>query len=309
MSRIETALSTALAQADAGAPPLLTAALRYAVFPGGARVRPRLCLAVSAACGAPNSPLAEAAAIAIELLHCASLVHDDLPCFDDAALRRGRPALHRVYGEPLAVLTGDALIVLSFETVARVATLAGARLAPLLLTLTQAAGAPSGLVAGQAWESEPSVCLTRYHRAKTGCLFYAAVMAGVLAAGHDPGPWQGVGWAIGEAYQVADDLLDATGPDGAVGKPTRQDLRLGRPNAVAELGVSGAIARLRELSAAAASQVPPSPGADGLRALIGDIVARLVPATIESSAQKSEALSSLAADPKPGPATDQQVAA
>ena len=120
------------------------------------RVYGPLCLAVSAACGATESPLAEAAAIAIELLHCASLVHDDLPCFDDAALRRGRPALHRVYGEPLAVLTGDALLVLSFESVARVAGLAGERLAPLLLTLTQAAGAPAGWWQGKPGRASPA---------------------------------------------------------------------------------------------------------------------------------------------------------
>ena len=87
-------------------------------FPGGARIRPRLCLAVAQACGEDQPAVTDAAAAAIELLHCASLVHDDLPCFDDAPIRRGKPSVHRAFGEQLAVLAGDALIVLAFETLA-----------------------------------------------------------------------------------------------------------------------------------------------------------------------------------------------
>ena len=102
-------------------PPLLAAAMRHAVFPGGARIRPQLCLAVARACGDAHPALADAAAAAIELLHCASLVHDDLPCFDDAATRRGQPSVHAAYGERLAVLAGDALIVLAFQTLAAAA--------------------------------------------------------------------------------------------------------------------------------------------------------------------------------------------
>ena len=97
--RIERGLEQAIAFATStGQPPKLMAALRYSVFPGGARVRPRLCLAVASACGDPNPAATDAAASAIELLHCASLVHDDLPCFDNAALRRGKPATHVVHG-------------------------------------------------------------------------------------------------------------------------------------------------------------------------------------------------------------------
>src|SRR5262249_58610889 len=100
-------------------PRRLSAAMRGAVFPKGARVRPRLCHAVASACGDDEPRATEAAGAAIELLHCASLVHDDLPCFDDAALRRGRPSVHAAFGEPLAVLAGDALIVLAFQAMAR----------------------------------------------------------------------------------------------------------------------------------------------------------------------------------------------
>ena len=119
MPRIEQSRAAAVASCEAsGSPPRLAAAIRYAVFPGGARVRPRLCVAVAAACGEPESGLADAAGASIELLHCASLVHDDLPCFDDAATRRSRPSVHRAFDERLAVLTGDALIVLAFQHLA-----------------------------------------------------------------------------------------------------------------------------------------------------------------------------------------------
>src|SRR4051812_43798471 len=98
--RIERALTNALQTLGSGdAPPGLVSAVNHAVFPPGARIRARLCLAVAGACGDPSPSLADAAAAAIELLHCASLVHDDLPCFDDAAMRRGQPTVHRVYGE------------------------------------------------------------------------------------------------------------------------------------------------------------------------------------------------------------------
>ena len=118
--RIERTLERAIVLAQgAGAPPLLASAMHYAVFPGGHRIRPQLCLAVSMACGDKHPAAADAAAAAIELLHCASLVHDDLPCFDDADTRRGKPSVHARFGAPIAVLTGDALIVSAFETLAR----------------------------------------------------------------------------------------------------------------------------------------------------------------------------------------------
>ena len=118
--RVEQALEHAVAEAAGpGAPPLLAAALRYAVFPAGHRIRPQLALAVACACGDPDPRAVDAAATAIELLHCASLVHDDLPAFDNADLRRGKASVHIAYGEPIAVLTGDALIVLAFETMTR----------------------------------------------------------------------------------------------------------------------------------------------------------------------------------------------
>jgi geranylgeranyl diphosphate synthase type II len=193
-ARIERALEAAVAmgQADDAAPGL-AAALRYAVFPGGARVRPQLCLAVSAACGGSNPELADAAAASIELLHCASLVHDDLPCFDDADLRRGKPTVHAKFGVPLALLTGDALIVMAFEVLARAGVQDPARLPGLISCIARGVGAPYGIVAGQAWECETSAPFDAYHQAKTGALFVAATTAGALAAGADPAPWRALG--------------------------------------------------------------------------------------------------------------------
>ena len=126
--RVEIALEAAVARAEFGAaPPLLSAAVRHALFSGGARVRPQLALAIAGACGDDEPALADAAAAAIEMLHCASLAHDDLPCFDNAATRRGRPSVHALYGAPLAVLAGDALIVMAFEVLGRAGAGAPAR--------------------------------------------------------------------------------------------------------------------------------------------------------------------------------------
>jgi len=233
-TRIERALERALALADDHTPPKLVAALRHAVFPGGARIRPQLCLAVAGACGDDDPALAEAAAAAIELLHCASLVHDDLPCFDDAATRRGRPSVHKAYGERLAVLGGDALIVLSFQVLALAAAGHPRRLSPLVCSIGASAGLPVGIVAGQAWECEPRVALLEYQRQKTGSLFVAATVAGAQAAGSDPTPWRRLGEALGEAYQIADDIRDVAADPAQLGKPVGQDKALGRPNACAE---------------------------------------------------------------------------
>jgi geranylgeranyl diphosphate synthase type II len=281
MSRIEAGLNLAFIRAQApSGPPLLAAAMRHAVFPGGARVRPRLCLAVAAACGDDNPDAADAAACAIELLHCASLVHDDLPCFDDAATRRGRAAVHAAYGAPLAVLAGDALIVLAFQVVAWGAIAVPARIGPLLLTVGQSVGMPNGIVAGQAWESEPKIDLAAYQRAKTGALFAAATAAGATAAGADSQPWRALGEALGEAYQIADDLLDAVANPDECDKPVGQDAKLGRPSAVRTHGINGALDLLETLAAAAAASIPDCPGAEPLRALIAQEARRLVPKSL-----------------------------
>jgi geranylgeranyl diphosphate synthase type II len=285
MTRIERALTSAMARVETpGAPPGLAAAMRHAVFPRGARIRPRLCLAVAAACAEDDPVLTDAAAAAIEFLHCASLVHDDLPCFDDAMIRRGKASVHRAFGERLAVLAGDALIVLAFQTLAWAAGGTPQRLAPLLLVVGRSVGMPMGIAAGQAWECEQQVDLVAYHRAKTGALFAAATVAGAAAAGADAEAWRAMGEYLGAAYQVADDIGDAASDADSLGKPVGQDAAFGRPSAVATLGLAGAIDRLEELAAAAAQAIPACPGAGELRTLIRSESHRLVPKHLSRSA-------------------------
>jgi len=286
VSRIERALEAALGDAGAaGSPPRLAAAMRHAVFPRGARIRPRLCLAVARACGDDAPALSVAAAAAIELMHCASLVHDDLPCFDDAATRRGRPTVHKAFGQDIAVLTGDALIVLAFQTLARAARSAPARLGEVTLIVGESVGMPFGIAAGQAWESEPAVDLARYHQAKTGSLFAGATLAGAAAAGSQSiESWRLLGERLGEAYQVADDLRDAVSDESEIGKPVGKDSALGRPNAVAALGLSGAVERLRSLADSAVAAVPDCAGGAELRSVILSETRRLMPARLPAHA-------------------------
>jgi geranylgeranyl diphosphate synthase type II len=234
---------------------------------------------VAAACGEDHPAATEAAGAALELLHCASLVHDDLPCFDAAETRRGRPSVHKAFGEPLAVLTGDALIVLAFQTLARIQG-RPERLAALTLTIAQSVGVPFGIVAGQAWECESQIDLAHYHRAKTGALFAAATVAGAASAGADAEPWRIVGEKLGEAYQVADDIRDATADEDDIGKPVGRDLALGRPSAVIELGLDGALYRLHELVRGAINAIPPCPHSGELRSLMLSEAKRLVPAKL-----------------------------
>ncbi len=284
--RIETGMQHALRMATAsGCPPRLARALRHAVFPGGARIRPRLCLAVAAACGDRDPVSATAAATAIELLHCASLVHDDMPCFDNAAIRRGKPSVQAEFGEATALLAGDGLIVAAFETLARETMHAPRLTGPLIAIIAKAVGAPFGLVAGQAWESEPEINIDQYHRAKTASLFAGAVSAGAVAAGGEPQAWLTLADALGSAYQVADDLYDALDDgDNAMGKPAHQDQLNGRPNIVAVRGVAGAMAHLRQLVDTAADSVPDCAGADALRGMIRNEAVRLMPKKLAASA-------------------------
>ncbi|MEO0358500.1 MAG: polyprenyl synthetase family protein, partial [Pseudomonadota bacterium] len=233
--RIEAAIQGAirLGQGRPGhAPKQLATALEYAVTPGGARIRPTILMSVAQACGDPTPRVTDAAAAALEFIHCASLVHDDLPCFDDADVRRGKPTVHMAYSEPLAILTGDSLIVLAFEILANAGADDPTKAMQLVRALAQRTGSPFGICAGQAWESESDINLSAYHQAKTGALFIAASQMGAIAAGQDPEPWEELGARIGEAFQVADDLRDALYDAETLGKPVGQDDLHNRPNAV-----------------------------------------------------------------------------
>jgi geranylgeranyl diphosphate synthase type II len=278
-SRIEAAVGAALARASGGAaPPRLAGALDHAVLPGGARIRPTILLSVAMACGDDRPALSDAGAAALELMHCASLVHDDLPCFDNADIRRGKPSVHRAYSEPLAVLAGDSLIVLAFEALARAGRHAPDRALAMLSVLSERSGMPGGICAGQGWESEREVNLAAYHMAKTGALFVAATQMGALAAGQDAEPWEELGARIGAAFQVADDLRDALCGADETGKPAGQDAAHGRPSAVAELGVDGAVRQLKDTLAGAIASIPACPGEARLAGLVRAYAERMVPA-------------------------------
>ncbi|MEO0465020.1 MAG: polyprenyl synthetase family protein [Pseudomonadota bacterium] len=275
-AQMKQCLEQALASGkDDSCPPKLKAALHHAVFPGGALVRPKLCIAVASACN-PEVDLSDAmaAATALELLHCASLVHDDLPCFDDADHRRGKSAVHIEFGENLAVLAGDALIVLAFQTLARKSQ---TYFRELTLVMADATAPPNGICAGQAWESEPTIDIKAYHNAKTAALFVAATRAGAVSVGASDTEWRALGENLGLAYQIADDLRDAVLTPDVLGKPAKQDARNDRPNAVEAFGVQGAYTRLHDAIDAAASSVPDCAGTDGLRQLIHAQAVRLTP--------------------------------
>lgn len=274
--RIEARIDRALADAGSGiAPAKLSAALTYACKPGGARIRPTILMSVAMACGDRNPKAADAAAAALELIHCASLVHDDLPAFDDADVRRGKPTVHRAFTEPLAILTGDSLIIKAFEVLARIDDAYVA--VGLTRILADRSGMPNGICAGQGWESEEQVDLSAYHRAKTGALFIAATQMGAAASGQDPEQWEELGARIGEAFQVADDLRDTLYDEATLGKPVGQDAVHDRPNAVHQLGVEGASERLKNILAGAISSIPACPGEAALAHMVRKTAEKLTP--------------------------------
>lgn len=285
MITFEKALTNALRKSDdPGCPPTLRTALFYSVFPSGHRIRPKLSLAVAKACGFSNPDLSLAAAASIELLHCASLVHDDLPSFDNAPIRRGKPSVHVAFGEQIALLAGDALIVMAFDSLADAAARKPLFLGPLVQIIASSVGAPRGIVAGQAWECERKVNLANYHQEKTGALFAAATMAGAASSGFDPAPWKNLGMAIGESYQIADDIRDVCSTEEEIGKPIGQDELNSRPNIAREQGVAPAVRHLRDLIAEAIDSMPECPGRDALCAQMHEEARRFLPKSLREVA-------------------------
>ncbi|HUS55966.1 MAG TPA: farnesyl diphosphate synthase [Thermohalobaculum sp.] len=245
----------------------LAAAMRYAVLGGGKRLRGFLVLEVAAMFGAGGSG-AERAAAAVECLHAYSLVHDDMPCMDDDDLRRGKPTVHKVWDEATAVLAGDALQALAFEILADPATHPNGNVrAQLVLRLAQASG-HAGMVGGQAIDLAAETAETpltamqvkRLQAMKTGALIEFAAEAGAIlaqASARDIGRVRAYAQALGEAFQIADDLLDVTGTEAEVGKRVGKDAGAGKATFVDILGHNGAHARAADLVAEAAAQLAP----------------------------------------------------
>jgi geranylgeranyl diphosphate synthase type II len=271
-------LLTATLAAHADVPPRLTEAMRHAVLAPGKRLRPALVLWAARACGRHAEPEAwragAPAAVAVELIHAYSLVHDDLPAMDDDDLRRGRPTCHRAFDEATAILCGDALQPLAFETLA--AGLPDAVAGRACLVLARAAGA-AALVGGQVddlavergWVATPDgisadeqvAWMERIHRRKTGALFCAALELGGLAVAADAAQLSALdrfGRAFGLCFQIADDLLDAEGDEAAVGKRVGKDAARGKLTYPTVLGAAEARRRavaLADEAAAAAAEL------------------------------------------------------
>jgi len=268
---IEPRLAASLTASPEAAPRLVDA-MRYALLAPGKRLRPALVLWAAQACGGTWEAAAPAA-VSVEMIHAYSLVHDDLPAMDDDDLRRGRPTCHRAYDEATAILCGDALQALAFEILATGMPAAGA--ARGCAVLARAAGAEA-LVGGQmddlaaerGWIADLRTQLSaaqvawmeRINRRKTGALFHAALQLGGLAAGADDaqlGRLSTFGGAFGQAFQIADDLLDAEGTEAAVGKRVGKDADRGKLTFPTVLGTAESRRRAVELADAAVDAVSP----------------------------------------------------
>jgi farnesyl diphosphate synthase len=244
-AHVEQALESFL-PAAATEPARLHEAMRYTVLGGGKRVRPLLVYAAGGVFGADMRTLARAAA-AVEMIHAYSLVHDDMPCMDDDALRRGKPTVHVAYDEATALLVGDALQAQAFMVLAEDQMIPPARQVAMMRVLASAAGS-AGMCGGQAIDlGSVGVSLTlpqleRMHQLKTGALLRASVVLGALAgrdvAVDERAALDTYSNAIGLAFQVVDDVLDATADSATLGKTAGKDAAANKPTYVSILGLA-----------------------------------------------------------------------
>ncbi len=263
------------------APAGLGLAMRYGVLDGGKRLRPLLVLA---ACQAVTGERTAAlrAAVAVELIHAYSLVHDDMPCMDNDVLRRGKPTVHVRYGQAQAMLAGDAMQALAFEVLTPDTGMAPALQARLTSLLARAAG-HAGMAGGQAIDlasigrSLSEEQLRDMHRRKTGALLQASVLMGAACGATSAAAWQGLsdyGAAIGIAFQVVDDILDVTQASETLGKTAGKDLDHNKPTYVSVMGLDTArrTAEALRLQAHQALDASGLGAAAGLLAVLADKV-------------------------------------
>jgi geranylgeranyl diphosphate synthase type II len=222
-----------LLPSDTTPPEALHGAIRWSMFAGGKRFRPALLLAAGETFGAPETELLDTAC-ALEMIHTYSLIHDDLPAMDDDDLRRGRPTCHVRFGEAIAILAGDALQTLAFQTIAEVEKLSPAVRVRLVSEIARASATPEGMVAGQAYDllAESTVAspqeLERTHRFKTGALIQASARAGAIIAGAEVRELNALtqyAAQLGLLFQITDDLLDVTATAEDLGKTPGKDER------------------------------------------------------------------------------------
>jgi farnesyl diphosphate synthase len=264
-------------------PPRLVAAMCHSALDGGKRLRPFLLVETAAVFGAARAGALMAGA-ALELVHCYSLVHDDLPAMDDDDLRRGRPAVHKAFDEATAILVGDALLTLAFDVMARNEVHADPKVRVALVCELARASGLGGMAGGQMLDlaaegrfekKRTKRTLTEKEIAtlqamKTGALIRFACRGGAILGQADTEALASIdryGTAIGQAFQIADDLLDVEGDAKTLGKAAGKDAAAGKATLVSALGIDGARTRLKELVAQAdAALAPFGAKADTLRA-------------------------------------------
>jgi farnesyl diphosphate synthase len=277
-AEIERALDTLLGVgrlAGPGQPPdRLIAAMRHGTLEGGKRLRPLLLRESAQMFGiAPEQSLA--AAVSVELVHCYSLIHDDLPAMDDDDLRRGRPTVHKAFDDATAILAGDALLTLAFGHLADHGTGGNDALAARLVVELAAGAGAGGMVGGQMADIEGEtaglneLAIARMQAMKTGALIRASVRMGALLGGADTdalGHLTAYAEAAGRAFQLADDLLDVTASTAAMGKTTGKDAGAGKQTLVARIGIDAARRHLGTIVHDAITALTPfGPEADILR--------------------------------------------
>ena len=250
--RAETALDGLLDSAKT-TPNRLHEAMRYAAQGGGKRIRPLLVYAAGSL-GDPKAQALDAAAVAIECIHAYSLVHDDLPCMDDDDLRRGRPTVHKAFDEATALLVGDALQTRAFEILANAQCEVDVRL--LMISALAAASGSRGMAGGQAIDLESVgkkldlAGLKQMHAMKTGALLSCAVELGGIAAHLNPtqmAQLQKYSTALGLAFQIIDDVLDATADSQTLGKTAGKDAAANKPTYVTLMGLDYAQKQAKDL--------------------------------------------------------------
>ena len=263
-------------------PSSIHAAMRYSVFAGGKRIRPILCLETSRVFDEDVSP-ALYPACAIEFIHTYSLIHDDLPALDNDDLRRGKPTCHKKFGEAIAILAGDGLLTLAFETIGATPVAAERRVA-MLTEISTAAGTVHGMVGGQVADIEAEgkgvgpEMLEYIHRSKTAALIRASITAGALSAGaqtEDLKRLRRFGETIGWAFQVTDDILDVEESSTALGKTAGKDIVQQKATYPAVFGLAQSHAIANELAANAIAELQPyGERAERLRSIAEFLVLR-----------------------------------
>ena len=240
-------------------------AMRYSVFAGGKRLRPILCVEAGRLLGSEGPSLLRIAST-LELVHTYSLIHDDLPALDNDDLRRGKPTCHRAFGESTAILTGDALLTLTYEVLAEPGLTSAECQLRIINELAHATGTREGMVAGQVLDLETTNqavdagTLELIHSAKTGAFLCAAVRCGAIFAGATQTDLERIttyGWKIGLAFQIADDLLDVLGSSDTLGKTAGKDDEQCKATYPALYGIEESRRKARQLIREACESLEP----------------------------------------------------